>query len=298
MADETLSESRVAIIGLGLMGGSLGLALRAAAGGERLAASVTGYDRAPEVAERAVARGALDRACESLAEAARDADLLVIATPTLAAEDALRALAGYLKPGAVVTDLCSVKGRLVALAASLGPDLARRYVGGHPMAGSERAGIEAATADLYRGARWALTPTTATDPAALARVRALVAALGAEVIALDAEAHDSAVAGISHLPLALAVALTRALAEDADWPTLAALAAGGYRDATRVAAGDPLMGRDMLLANRAALLVRLDAFSAALAELREALERGDAAAVEAALRTAQRERLAWGASRK
>ena len=297
MVDVALAGSRVAIIGLGLMGGSMGLALRAAGGGERLVDAVSGYDSAPGVAARAMARGALDHACASLDEAARDADLLVIATPTRAAEDVLRALAGSLAPGAVVTDLCSVKGPLVALAESLGPAMARRYVGGHPMAGMERAGIEAATVGLYRGAHWALTPTTATNPDALARVRALVAALGAEAVEMDAQAHDSAVAGISHLPLALAVALTRALAEGADWPTLAALAAGGYRDATRVAAGDPIMGRDMLLANREALLARLDAFSASLAALRAALARGDTAEVEAALRAAQRERLAWDATR-
>ena len=296
MTDDALSEMRVAIIGLGLMGGSLGLALRADAGSGRLAGSVVGYDSAPEVAARAVARGAVDRACASLAEAAQLADLLVIATPTLAAEMVLRALAGSLGPDVVVTDLCSVKGPLVALAERLGPDLAHRFVGGHPMAGSERAGIEAATADLYRGARWALTSTPATDPDALARVRALVVALGAAAVEMDAQAHDAAVAGVSHLPLAIAVALTGALAEADDWPAMAVLAAGGYRDATRVAAGDPIMGRDMLLANREALLARIDAFSAALATLRDTLARGDAAEIEVALRAARATRLAWEAA--
>lgn len=298
MADNALSEMRVAIIGLGLMGGSLGLALRADAVSGRLAGVVVGYDSSPEMAARAVARGALDHACASLAEAARDADLLVIATPTLAAEAVLRALVGNLAPGAVVTDLCSVKAPLVALAESLGPPVAPHFVGGHPMAGSERAGIEAATADLYRGARWALTPTPATDPDALARVRALVAALGAAPVEMDAQAHDTAVAGVSHLPLAIAVALTGALAEADDWPAMAALAAGGYRDATRVAAGDPIMGRDMLLANREALLARLDAFSVALATLRDALARGDATEIEATLRSARAARLAWEGARQ
>ncbi len=298
MADNALSEMRVAIIGLGLMGGSLGLALRAGGGSGRLARVVVGYDSAPGVAAQAVALGALDHACASLDEATRAADLLVIATPTLAAEAVLRALAGSLAPGAVVTDLCSVKAPLVALAERLGPAVARRFVGGHPMAGSERAGIEAATADLYRGARWALTPTSATDADALARVRALVVALGATPLEIDAQAHDAAVAGVSHLPLAIAVALTGSLAEADDWPTLAALAAGGYRDATRVAAGDPIMGRDMLLANRAAVLARIDAFSAALATLRDALARGDATEIEAALRAARAARLAWEGARQ
>jgi len=290
---------RAAIVGLGLMGGSLGLALRGAA----LSEVVVGYDASPGVAARATARGAIDLAGGSLAETIAGADLVVIATPTLAAEQILRAVAdqmGHLAPDVVVTDVCSVKAPLVALATALAqqsPDLTRRFVGGHPMAGSERAGIAAATDALYRGARWALTPTPQTAPDALAQTRALVVALGAEALELDAQAHDDAVAGVSHLPLAVAVALTETLAADDDWPTLARLAAGGYRDTTRVAASDPLMWRDILLANRAALLARLDAFSATLARLRASVARGDGAEIEARLRAAQAARQAWDATR-
>lgn len=294
-----LPFARVAIIGLGLMGGSLGLALRMGDGDERgrLARVVAGYDTAHGVTARALARGALDIACASAAEAAQGADLLVIATPTLAAEAVLRAVAASLAPDAVVTDLCSVKAPVV-VAASQALSVPQRFVGGHPMAGMERAGIEAAAADLYRGARWALTPTPDTAPNALARVRALVVALGATPLEMDAATHDAAVAGISHLPLTIAVALTQTLAGADDWPAMALLAAGGYRDATRVAAGDPVMGRDMLLANREALLARLDAFIAAMATLRDLLAHDDAAAVEAALREAQAARLAWEAARQ
>jgi prephenate dehydrogenase len=288
---------RVAIIGLGLMGGSLGLALRAEQATAALVGAVVGYDAAPGVAERAQQRGALDHSAASAAEAVHAADLVVIATPTRAAEPTLRAIATHLAPDVVVTDLCSVKAPLVALA---GQALQRpqRFVGGHPMAGMERAGIEAATADLYRGARWALTPTPQTAPDALRRVRALVTALGAEPLELDAEAHDAAVAGVSHLPMLLAAALTETLAEADDWPTMARLAAGGYRDTTRVAAGDPVMWRDIALANRAALLTRLDAFTATLARLRASIARGDAAEIEAALRAAQAARLAWQATQE
>jgi len=289
--------ARVAIIGLGLMGGSLGLALRMGVGARgRLARVVAGYDAAPEVAAQALARGALDLTCASAAEAAQGADLVVVATPTLAAEAVLRAVTPSLAPDVVVTDLCSVKAPVVA-AAQEAP-LAQRFVGGHPMAGLERAGIEAATADLYRGARWALTPTSATAAEALARVRTLVAALGAEPLELDAATHDAAVAGISHLPLTIAVALTQTLAGADDWPAMALLAAGGFRDATRVAAGDPQMGRDILLANREALLARLDGFTAALGALRDLIARGDATRIEAALREAQVARLAWETSRQ
>lgn len=286
---------RVAIVGLGLMGGSLGLALRDAA----LCRVAIGYDAAPGVAERAVARGALDLASASVAEAIAGADLVVIATPALAAERILPTVAGqlgHLAPDVVVTDVCSVKAPLVALAGQT-PGLAQRFIGSHPMAGSERAGIAAATGALYRGARWALTPTAQTATDALRRMRALIVALGAEPLELDAQAHDDAVAGVSHLPLVVAVALTETLAAGDDWPTLARLAAGGYRDTTRVAAGDPLMWRDILLANRVALLARLDAFTATLARLRASIARGDAEEIEAQLRATQAARLAWEATR-
>lgn len=288
---------RVAVIGLGLMGGSLGLALRAGGDRGRVASDVAGYDVAPGIAERALARGALDSACASAAEAVRDAELVVIATPTLAAEEILRTLAAYLAPDVVVTDLCSVKAPLVRVASQALPQ-PQRFVGGHPMAGTERAGIESATADLYRGARWALTPTPATAPEALRRVRALVTALGAHPVEMDAVAHDAAVAGVSHLPLTVAVALAQSLADADDWPAMALLAAGGYRDTTRVAAGDPVMGRDMLLANGEALLARLDAFTEALTRLRELIARGDAAGIEAALREARTARVAWETARQ
>ncbi len=292
---QTTLFGRVAIIGLGLMGGSLGLALRVDAT-RSIAHEVVGYDLAHGVAQRAVARGALDHACENLSEAVTAADLVVIATPTLAAEEMLREVANHLAPDVVVTDLCSVKAPLVAVASQTlrQPE---RFVGGHPMAGRERAGIDAATADLYRGARWALTPTPQTAPDAVSRLRALVEGLGAKPLQLDAVAHDAAVAGISHLPLTLAVALTQALADADDWPTMALLAAGGYRDTTRVAAGDPVMGRDILLANREALLARLDAFAGTLARLRAMIARGDATQIEATLREAQATRQAWEAAR-
>jgi prephenate dehydrogenase len=306
--DETRAASatpfgRVAIIGLGLMGGSLGLALRAAHADRNagrnapgpLVSAVAGYDAAAGVAERAVARGALDLVCATAAEAVRAADLVVIATPALAAEQTLRAVAAHLAPDVVVTDLCSVKAPLVRLA-SQALAYPQRFVGGHPMAGLERAGIEGATAELYHGARWALTPTPLTAPDALQRLRALVVALGAEPLEMDAEAHDAAVAGVSHLPMLLATALTQTLAEADDWPAMAALAAGGYRDTTRVAAGDPVMWRDIALTNRTALLARLDAFTATLAHLRALIAAGDAAQIEAALREAQTARLAWEAT--
>lgn len=290
------APQRVAILGLGLMGGSLGLGLKRA----WPAAMVAGYDVTPGVVARARARGAIDSPCASVADAIRGADLIVVAAPTLAAEGLLREIGARwatLAPGAVVTDLCSVKRPVVAWARALLGEPAR-FAGGHPMAGSERAGIDGADASLFLGARWVVTPEPETASDALERVEALARALGAHPLALDATSHDEAVAGASHLPLAVAVALVGALAEDPGWPLVASLAAGGYRDTTRVAAGDPIMGRDILLANREPVLARLDAFAASLERLRTAVVGGDGAAIEALLRAASDARRAWAAERE
>jgi prephenate dehydrogenase len=283
--------ARVAILGLGLMGGSLGLALKRA----WPESVIAGYDATAGVAEQARARGAIDQPCAGVTEALRAADAVIVAAPTLAARELLDAIGagwGALADGAIVTDVCSVKAPVIAWARAALPEL-QRFVGGHPMCGSERAGIAAADADLYIDARWVVTPTPETEPDALARAEALARAVGARPRLMDAVAHDDAVAAVSHLPLAVAAALAGALAEEPDWPAAAKLAAGGYRDTTRVAAGDPIMGRDMLLANRARILARLDAFNARLERLRAALASGDAAAVEALLRAASAARRDW-----
>ena len=286
----------IAILGLGLMGGSLGLALRRA----WPEATIAGYDPAPDMAEQARARGAIHEPVASVAEALRDASLVVIAAPILAAEGLLREIAvrwGTLAPDAIVTDVCSVKRPVVTWARSLLPEPAR-FVGSHPMAGSERAGVGAADANLYVGARWVITPTPETAPNTLARVEALARAVGAHPLVLDATTHDEAAAGASHLPLAVAAALAGALAEEANWPLVASLATGGYRDTTRVAAGDPIMGRDILLTNREPILAQLDAFTASLERLRAAVASGDGAAIEALLRVASDARRVWAASRE
>ncbi|HEX9037738.1 MAG TPA: prephenate dehydrogenase/arogenate dehydrogenase family protein [Ktedonobacterales bacterium] len=288
------TPARVAILGLGLMGGSLGLALKRA----WPASVITGYDIEPAVAERARARGAIDMLQAFVAEALTGATLVVIATPTLAARNALREIGACwerLAPHAVITDVCSVKGPLAVWAREELPQPAR-FVGGHPICGSERAGIEAASVDLYMGARWVISPTPESAPAATAQVDALARAAGAAPMRMDPETHDGAVAGISHAPLAVAAALAGALAAEPEWPVMAALAAGGYRDTTRVAAGDPIMGRDMLLANRERVLVQLDAVVAAVMRLRAALAKGDAKETERLLRAASEARRAWAAN--
>jgi prephenate dehydrogenase len=265
---------RVAILGLGLIGGSLGLALLA----DGLAEAVVGYDTTPAHAEEALARGLVGASAATPADAVADADLVVFAVPVLAIQSLMRAVAPALAPDAILTDVGSVKAPVVAWAEATLPQ-PERFVGGHPMAGRERSGPGAAEAVMFRGARWPLTPTPATQPAALARIQALVVALGGEPLVMAPDEHDRLVAGASHLPLLAATALTQTLAASPDWPGVAQLAAGGFRDTTRVAAGDPTMARDICLTNRAPILARLDAYLDTLHQLRAALDVQDGPAL-------------------
>lgn len=261
---------RTAILGLGLMGGSLGLDLRASG----CATLVAGFDLGAGVAARALVVGAVDEAASSLARAVAGADLVVLATPVLSMRTLLDAIAPLLSPHALVTDLGSTKAQVVAWAEAALPE-PERFVGGHPMTGSERAGIEAARRGLYAGATWCLTPTVNTDEAALDQLTALVRALGAQPLVLDASRHDWLVAGASHLPLVAAAALVRTLGESAEWEAVGALAAGGFRDTTRVASGDPTMARDILLTNAEAVAHWLDTYLEELTRLRERIRSSD-----------------------
>jgi prephenate dehydrogenase len=267
--------AQVAILGLGLMGASLGMALRAA-GAARL---VTGYDASPGIAERARKRDAIELACATVPEAVAAADLVVLAAPIRAAADLLSAIAPCLAPGALVTDICSVKERLVMSAARILPDPSR-FVGGHPMTGGERSGVEAARADLYAGCIWPLTPSARTAPQAIARISWMIGRLGATPLLLDPSAHDTAVAFVSHLPRIAASGLVLSAAQSASWPVARELAAGGFRDSTRVASGDPEMTLDVCLANAPALLAGLDAYIETLRSLRAQIASGAATLAE------------------
>lgn len=283
--------SRVAILGLGLMGGSLALALRAAGVVERVA----GYDCVPDVAERAGERGVVDEACDSVAGAAGGADLVVLAAPVLAARGLLEQVAPHLTAGAIVTDLGSTKRTIVDWAGELLPPAAH-FVGGHPMAGRELSGLDASDATLYQGAVWCLTPTPQTYQDAVQRLSHLIATLGASPLLLDPERHDHLVAGVSHLPMIVAAGLMRTLASDASWADLMLVAAGGFRDTTRIASGDPRMTRDICLTNRDEILHWVDAYLTVLHQLRTlvaAAEEDDGVGVEAYFREAREAREEW-----
>ncbi|HEX9069178.1 MAG TPA: prephenate dehydrogenase/arogenate dehydrogenase family protein [Ktedonobacterales bacterium] len=255
--------TRIAIMGLGLMGASLGMALRS--GG--FDGTIAGYDAQVEVARRARERGAMDEPCVTPAAAVAGADLVVLATPISVIPAVMAGMAPHLAPDAIVTDLASVKQQIIQWA-ERGIPSPERFVGGHPMAGSESGGVESARADLYAGCAWCLTPVAHTSPMALRRVSQLTSMLGASPMVLDPAAHDEAVALVSHLPRLVAVALALTASRSAIWSRAAPLAAGGFRDTTRVASGDSGMLRDICATNRAALLATVDAYLETLRTLR------------------------------
>lgn len=261
---------RVTIVGLGLMGGSMGMALRRAPG----IARIVGVARRPETAAEAVAVGAADEATADLQEGVAGADVVVFATPVRTIPGLVSECRPALRPGTVVTDVGSTKAELCRQIPPLLPP-GVEFVGGHPMAGSEQTGLTAADPYLYQNAIYVITPP---DPKqqGLERVKQLAQAVGAQPIVLSPEQHDRTVAAVSHLPHLVATALVCAAAEAMkDQPELLALAAGGFRDTTRVASGDPVMWRDICLTNRGPILEMIDQFLSALQHVRTAIEAGD-----------------------
>jgi prephenate dehydrogenase len=246
---------KAAIVGTGLIGGSIGLALRAKGW------HVAGTDRDPARAARALDLGALDEVAE---EPWRGADVTFVATPVSSVvAEVRRALTG----GGVVTDVGGVKAPIVAAVRD------PLFVGGHPMAGSEQEGVDGADGSLFEGATWVLTPTDDTDATAYARVRSTASSLGADVVALRPEDHDALVALVSHVPHLTAAALMDIAATGAEeHAVLLRLAAGGFRDMTRVAAGNPGIWPDVCVENRDAIVAGIDRLQDALTEMRGVVE--------------------------
>ena len=238
-----------------------------------------GLDRDPEALEIARFHGVVDETRLEPGPWLEDADLLVLATPVRSLVPLAADLVPHLSADALVTDVGSVKGPVVEGMDALG--LADRFVGGHPMAGSDRAGVRHADAALVENAVWVLTPTEASGPSAVERVRGFVEHLGARPIEVDPGRHDRLVATVSHLPYLASVALTKLAGGDGERDLMMLLAAGGFRDLTRVASGSPVMSRDMVIGNRAAVRTALEAYAAQLAELGSALDDADALLAEA-----------------
>ena len=259
---------RVAILGTGLIGGSIGLGLKAAEPGTE----VVGHDRDGAAAEAAQRAGAVDEVRSDPAAAAEDAALVVLAAPVDALEGLVAAIAGRVSEDAVVTDVGSAKAAAVAAGESA---FGSSFVGGHPMAGSERHGIEAASADLFRDAWWILTPTRATAATAYARVADLVGLLGAKPVAVSPGKHDSLVARLSHVPQLTASALVDLAAGAGEREALLGLAAGGFRDVTRIAASNPDLWVTILRSNKRSILEALATLNGKLAEVAAAIDRDE-----------------------
>jgi prephenate dehydrogenase len=261
---------KLGILGVGLIGGSIGLAARRLPG-----ARVCGYDTDPRVGELALRSGAIDTHAADLAGAVADADVVFVAAPVGVLVDTVREALAAAGPECVVSDVGSTKRALQ----SVGAD--GRFVGGHPLAGAETAGVEHAREDLFDGATWYLTPTAGTTGMLYERLHRLLASIGARPTAIDAETHDRLMACVSHLPHVLAnllVAQAAGLLGDGDSERLPAVGPS-FRDATRVAGANGDIWTDIYMSNRDALLEGIDEFSRRLGAVRESLERGDAAAV-------------------
>lgn len=282
----TRVADRLLIAGVGLIGASLGLALR-----ERGAVGeIVGLGRSAENLRIARRRGAIDRAERDPERAARDVDLVVVATPVATIAPLIATLARTLPRGAVITDAGSVKATVVAdveraLAAS-----ARRFCGSHPIAGTEQAGAAAAVHDLFEGRRCILTPTSRTAPATRRRVRALWRTVGMRVEDLSPRRHDRIYALVSHVPQSLATALVNAARDSEPGGRALAYAGTGFHDVTRLAKSSSVMWRDILLANRKPVLAALARFTTACERLRIAIAAGDGTAIEAELRRAAQAR--------
>ena len=281
---------RVAIVGVGLIGGSFAAALRRAG----VVGTLIGVDRNAQALERAAALGVIDTAAESVSEATAGADLVVVSVPVRAMASVLHDVALALDPAAVVTDVGSTKEDVTRTARAELRGLFPRFVPGHPIAGREASGVEAATPDLFKGARVVLAPVEATAVDAIELVRSCWEAAGARVALLDARAHDRIFASVSHLPHLLSFALVSEIASRPDAAELFGFAAGGFRDFTRIAASSPEMWRDIALANRAALLEELDRYGARLAVLRELVDKGDGPGLHRLMAEARASRQALG----
>jgi len=262
---------RLCIIGVGLIGGSLARALRAA-GQVR---EIVGAGRNADNLQQAVALGVIDRYETDFARAVEGADMVVVAVPLGAMEGVFAAIMDHLADGAVVTDAGSAKGSVIASAHRVFGAPAGFFVPGHPIAGTERSGVAASFAELFQGRRVILTPLPETVAAATARVRDMWEAAGASVVNMDPLHHDEVLAATSHLPHILAFTLVESLARLHDKKEIFEYAAGGFRDFTRIASSDPVMWRDICLANGDAIQEMIERFIGDLLVLDQAVEARD-----------------------
>lgn len=283
MTGDAAAVRRLCVIGVGLIGGSLARALRLAGRVEE----VVGCGRGLENLERAQQLGVIDRFETDPARAVAGADRVLLAVPLGAMEQVMAAIAPALEADCIVTDGGSAKASVARAArAQLGPALPR-FVPGHPIAGTENSGVEASFAELYRGRKVILTPLEETSDEAVAAVEAMWEACGARVSCMSVAHHDEVLAATSHMPHVLAFALVDALSRWGDRDEIFAYAAGGFRDFTRIASSDPLMWRDICLANHESVVAALERYTDDLLRITEAVRQQDGEALERAFRNAR-----------
>lgn len=286
-----MSQGKVVVCGVGLIGGSFAMALKSALAGRCPRIVGMGRTRAP--LEQALELGVIDEIAADWAAALEGADLVLLGMPVGQMPAAMRALVPHLGPRTLVTDGGSTKADVVAAARAIFGDKIGRFVPGHPIAGAEKSGVAAARADLYRDRRVVLTPLAENAAAAVGAVRTVWELCGARVSELAPAEHDAVFAAVSHLPHLLAFALVHDLASRDNADQLFGFAAGGFRDFTRIASSHPEMWRDICLANRRALLKELDAYIAELLRTRVLLASADGPGLEAMFAAARARRDAW-----
>jgi len=280
---------KVTLVGVGLLGGSLGLALKE----RRLADRVAGYVRRAASVRECEETGAVDLATLDLRRAVADADLVVLCTPIAQMRSLMGRLAPMLRPGAVVTDVGSVKKSVVKELTPIVAKAGAHFIGSHPMAGSEKTGVTAARADLFKEAVCVITPEQGADRAAVRKVASLWKSVGCRVLRLTPEAHDQFVSRSSHLPHVVAAQLATLVLSPGNPRAQALLCANGFRDTTRIASGSPEMWRDIAIANKNNLVGALDSFVNGLAGFKQALKRGDEAAISRFFKEAKVRRDKW-----
>lgn len=291
------SFKKLVIFGVGLIGGSLARGLRERGAGEH-AGEVIGVGRRAHSVARALELGVVDAVATfdddaALAKALDGADLVLIAAPVAQTQMLLERIAPHLQPHTIVTDAGSTKSDVIAAArAALGARIGQ-FVPGHPIAGRESSGVEAALPDLYVGRNVVLCPLPENAPADVERIAQMWRATGAVIGQMSAEQHDRVFASVSHLPHVLSFALVEQILATPDAELKFSFAAGGFRDFTRIAASSPEMWRDVCLANRTALLAELDAYTEVLAKLRADIDAGDGAALETVFARSRAARQAW-----
>lgn len=280
---------KIVIFGVGLIGGSVALALKKAGS----TAQIVGVGRSTESLQTALDLGVIDIASNNIAQAVSDADLILIATPVAQTPVILSMIKPHLNANTVITDAGSTKSDVLAYASDALAQRAKQFVGGHPIAGAEKSGVTAANGDLFRNKNVILTPTTENSTEVISRVKTLWQLCGANVSDMTATTHDRVFAAVSHLPHLLAFALVDDIASRPNAAQLFSFAASGFRDFTRIAGSHPEMWRDISLANKTALLAELSAYQAELSQLKQLLEAEDGAGLQALFERASTARNDW-----